>query len=133
MISGVPQGTVLGPLLFLIMVDDINSSLIHSSATSFVDDTRIKRKIEFEEDTDLLQLDLERVISWAKENNMTLNGENFELLRYGGKKGIKSSTNYQCGQQVVPAKEQTKDLGVSMNNAAICSFYHYSNITQAAP
>ena len=40
-ISGVPQGTVLGPLLFIILMCDINSGITASSMVSFADDTRL--------------------------------------------------------------------------------------------
>ena len=44
-LSGVPQGTVLGPLLFLIMIADINKDISESNLISFADDTRIYTKI----------------------------------------------------------------------------------------
>ena len=61
--SEVPQGSVLGPLLFLIMIGDIDAELHHSNATSFADDTRIKKKVETEDDVILLQADLNRILN----------------------------------------------------------------------
>ena len=80
--SGVPQGSVLGPLLFLILIGDIDQSIASSFISSFADDTRVGRHIENTEDIQLLQADLESVYSWVERNNMEFNSDKFELLRY---------------------------------------------------
>ena len=69
-LSGVPQGTVLGPLLFLIMVADINKDISESNLISFADDTRIYSKINDVTDCNTLQQDLNHVYDWASTNNM---------------------------------------------------------------
>ena len=53
--SGVPQGTVLGPLLFLIMLADINKDISESNLISFTDDIRIYTKIDDVTDCNTLQ------------------------------------------------------------------------------
>ena len=130
-LSGVPQGSVLGPLLFLIMVNDIDSGLRHSTTTSFADDTRIRKQIKSQEETNLMQKDLNTIMEWADINNMALNRDKFELLRYGKNNNTKSETNYQCQDHNIKAKDHVKDLGVYMSSDGTFS-HHYSKITQAA-
>ena len=64
MISGVPQGTVLGPLLFLIMIADIDNGVSDSNLISFADDTRLDSVVEDVTDCDNLQFDLDTVYDW---------------------------------------------------------------------
>ena len=114
-VSGVPQGSVLGPLLFLIMIGDIDRDLKHSNASSFADDTRVGKEIRDEADAEKLQEDLDAMVNWANENNMALNEDKFELIRYGQDQVLKSRTGYKCNGQPIVAKETVRDLGVHMS------------------
>jgi len=69
-ISGVPQGSVLGPLLFLIYIHDLDEG-IKSLILKFADDTKIFRKIVSDEDSRQLQNDLDLLLQWAEDWQMT--------------------------------------------------------------
>ena len=124
-ISGVPQGSVLGPILFLIYIDDLKNCLRSSSASSFADDTRLSQQISCCEDTTLLQNDLNNVVNWAEQNNMALHESKFELLTYrtprskllGELPGTSEWLEYNTpsGQDICPSKS-VKDLGVHLSN-----------------
>ena len=64
MISGVPQSTVLGPLLFIILMCDINSGITSSSMVNFADDTRLYYGIFNIDDCAILQNDLNSVYEY---------------------------------------------------------------------
>ena len=82
-ISGVPQGTVLGPALFLVHIMGISSRLSPgTSSSSFADDTRIWRGVASSEDCSTLQSDMQSVYNWAQHINMTFNSGKFEWMRY---------------------------------------------------
>ena len=69
-LSGVPQGTVLGHLLFLIMISNIDKDVSAYKLVSFADDTRLYSGVGDVTDCDNLQLDLNAVYDWASSNNM---------------------------------------------------------------
>ena len=59
MMSGIPQGSVLGPVLFLVFIDDLEEGLT-SEVLKFADDTKIFRRVDSERDREMLQSDLDR-------------------------------------------------------------------------
>ena len=118
-ISGVPQGTVLGPLLFLIYIADIGEN-VEAKVKVYVDDTKAKKAIKSEDDVESLQADLDTMYTWAKENNMEFNGTKFQVMRYGKNSEIKENTTYFTDdmKDVIERFEKLKDLGVIMNDQA---------------
>ena len=72
-ISGVPQGSVLGPILCLIHVNDLPLSLTETSADIFADDTTIGAVSHSKDLVQSLTNDLQNVLSWCNSNNMSLN------------------------------------------------------------
>ena len=115
-ISGVPQGTVLGPLLFLVHVSDINEELEFTVSSTFADDTKIMKLINEAQDPCRLQSDLEVVYSWASTNNMQLNGEKFQHLRYG-RSSLPGTYRTPDGNQIVKS-DTVLDLGIIMESSA---------------
>ena len=91
--SGVPEGTVLGPLLFLIYISDIGQN-ISSSKKVYVDDTKLIKAVTDEKDCEDLQEELDILYKWADENNMQFNGKKFQVVRYGKDENLKNETLY---------------------------------------
>ena len=80
--SGVPQGSVLAPILFIIYVNDLFTHVKDCRILSFADDTKLIANISSVQDTRNLQNNLENVFHWSRLNNMKLNDDKFELIRF---------------------------------------------------
>ena len=66
MTSGIPQGSVLGPLLFVIFINDLPTQ-VKSDIFLFVDDTKIFWNIRSEDDRETLQKDINTMLEWANK------------------------------------------------------------------
>ena len=119
-VSGVPQGTVLGPVLFLLHIADIASNISdETTASSYVDDTRIQRTIVVtDQDCRALQEDLATIYSWADRVNMTFNGDKFECLRYWpGNMSVPANQYLSPDSTPIQEKDRLRDLGVELSSS----------------
>ena len=131
-VSGVPQGSVIGPLLFLILLGDIDSKIAASFLSSFADDTRLSIGLAGVTQASALQSDLEAVYQWAEENNMSFNDLKFEALRYGQDTTLQLTTSYTSPDgNIIDTQEHVRDLGVTMSSNGNFS-EHIRKICQSA-
>ena len=113
--SGVPQGSVLGPILFLIMISDIDTDIIKSSVSSFADDTKVSHIVQLREDCLDLQKSLDTIYDWSDTNNLKFNSLKFQALRYGNNKDTMDFSYKTPDGNDIPNEDQVRDLGIQMS------------------
>ena len=128
-ISGVPQGTVLGPLLFIILMCDINSGITSSSMVSFADDTRLYYGISNVDDCAILQNDLNSVYEWASDNNMVFNAQKFQYICFNPHTSLSCNVYTSSSLDIIDYSRHVLDLGIYMSSD--CSFeFHITNLNK---
>lgn len=110
--SGVPQGSVLGPVLFLVYVNDILDNLT-SNGKLFADDAKIYRKIKSSEDAITLQADLEKLEEWSLKWLLNFNERKCSVMHVGRENPGHSYT--LAGVQLNTTTSE-KDLGVTITS-----------------
>jgi hypothetical protein len=114
-LSGVPQGSIMGPLLFLLYIDDISSCLKFSKSMVFADDTKLYMSIDSESDCQKLQADLNAIEYWSKTWKMKLNVTKCKILTVTRKRNP-VTYNYYMNNEEVERCDNIRDLGVIINN-----------------
>ena len=111
-LSGVPQGSVLGPLLFLLFIDDLDDSL-DSFLEKFADDTKIFREVNNNQDRNKLQRDLDELMKWTTGSLMKFNIGKCKIMHMGSKN---CKFRYNLNGIDLQEVSEEKDLGIMMNN-----------------
>jgi Reverse transcriptase (RNA-dependent DNA polymerase)/Endonuclease-reverse transcriptase len=108
--SGVPQGSVLGPILFLIFISDLDEAAHGgTSVAKFADDTKLAQVIRAEQDRENLQRSLEGMQSWADKWGMRFNVAKCKIMQVGRGNG---HYNYQLAGTDLTHTEEERDIGV---------------------
>ena len=110
-ISGVPQGSVLGPVLFIIYINDIDEGLT-CKISKFADDTKITNKVTSLLQWQQLQKDLNTLASWADKWQMKFNIEKCKVLHIGNDN---VQANYKMNDIQLSSSDTEKDLGVTIS------------------
>ena len=110
--SGVPQGSILGPTLFLMYINDIFNCVNYSHLLLFADDCKIFKEITSKADCDLLQRDINAIHEWCKTWHMKLHLDKCFFMNYSLKRQNDIVCQYFIGDFILNRVTEMKDLGV---------------------
>jgi hypothetical protein len=110
-LSGVPQGSNLGPLLFLIFINDLPQCLRNTKCLMFADDIKIYRKVDNLTECLQVQNDLHNIFMWSKNNYLHFNINKCSVMTYSRRINV-LTFNYSMDEVVIERKSELKDLGI---------------------
>jgi len=114
-LSGVPQGSVLGPLAFIIFINDLDAetSLI-SIMNKFADDTKLGHKVNNDTDKEVLQNALDNLCMWSDRWCMEFNVKKCKVMHLGKKN---KDYEYYMKGSVLSSVNQERDIGVLVESS----------------
>jgi exonuclease III len=129
--SGVPQGSILGPLLFILYINDLPDILSHNTLCAiFADDTKIYRHINSHQDHLILQRDINNIHNWSTKWGLTFNENKCTVI------SLRRNNNpneymYCMDNTHLPHSEQAPDLGITITQSLNWNS-HINTITNKA-
>ena len=113
--SGVPQGSILGPALFLLYVNNLPDVIKSSQVSMFADDTKVFSTIRSQDDVKSLQTDLVNLEHWSCVSGLTFNQSKCKHQRIT-QKILPVTSSYELGNHLIDTTENEKDLGVWLSS-----------------
>ena len=112
--SSVVQGSVLGPLCFLIYMNDMESNISTSATVSkFADDTKLANPVATDDDIKTMQDDIDQLQDWAERWQMRYNADKCAVMHFGH---LNQHHTYHMGDTELKETKEEKDLGVLISN-----------------
>ena len=114
-LSGIPQGSVLGPILFVLYINDLPDSVL-SDILLFADDTKIFRPVRNKEDATGIQNDIIRLQDWSNKWLLKFNIDKCHVLTLGKFEDIRYTQRYKLDGEELEHVFDEKDLGVTLDS-----------------
>jgi hypothetical protein len=108
-LSGFPQGSVLGPLLFSVFINDICDAVARYKYLLFADDVKIYQTVKSPQDCDLLQFDIDSTQGWCIANCMKLNISKTKVISFSRKTNV-LIYDYKFENPLINRTDSTNDL-----------------------
>ena len=133
--SGIPQGSVLGPILFVLFINDLPISVV-SDAFMFADDTKIFRTISDESDIDIIQKDLDEVFNWRKLWLLKFHPDKCNVLPVMSKHSSHlphtyNMNKYEGGRIDLETVDHEKDIGVTIDRNLSFAMHIQNQVNKA--
>ena len=129
-VSGVPQGSVLGPLLFLIYINDLPDVIQYSEVHLFADDTKLILDV-LDFCPRMLQEDLQAMYDWCQEWKLQLNPDKCQMICFTNRHSDCNSSQYLINNQTVQESTSIRDLGIAIDKSFTFE-NHYKTICAKA-
>lgn len=117
-VSGVPQGSILGPLLFLFYINDMPSVAQHSSLALFADDSKCYKTIKNISDCKLLQTDIDALYAWSKKWDLNFHPSKCQIISITRRRNV-VKFDYKMNGIVMDRTNSIKDLGVDISSTLV--------------
>ena len=131
--SGIPQGSVLGPILFVLYINDL-PSCIHSNVFMFADDTKVFKVIKDDNDVQILQADLENLATWSSKWLLRFHPDKCKIMHVGTRAEHDHVYTLNVDNTVHELRytDEEKDIGVIVDSKLEFDKHIYQQINKAS-